>query len=366
MAEQRLSEYVAGELSRTDWEVLGHAYGPAGDIPPYLAGLLDSDADRQSEALGMLDMAVLHQGSLYSATPPAALFVAAVLDHPRTLAEHESHYPWDERTRPLRAALIEWLGQIADCAAYGETTGGEDSNDPGVTAACRAVRPALYQSVQRYLSDPHPAIREAAVGTVTHLLRAPELAEHIPHAAGHLRHTLAHSPSRRERATCAVTLGLWGQDTTAYLDDPDPAVATCAALADRNAGEAKATALLLAALEHPAEADAWFRPHLPHFDGWFRFTLLRVALERTTLEELLPAALAMLRMSSHFTVEWDWGPLMVKAFPDGHRAPLTQAQRTFLRAALEHDDDWGNTAGRIIWLRKAGLPSEREALCELL
>ncbi|MGX1274203.1 hypothetical protein [Streptomyces phaeoluteigriseus] len=62
----------------TDWGSLAHAYGPAGDVPPHLVHLLDEDPRRQAEALGMLDMSVLPQGSLYSATPPAVLFVAGV------------------------------------------------------------------------------------------------------------------------------------------------------------------------------------------------------------------------------------------------------------------------------------------------
>jgi hypothetical protein len=68
-----------------------------------------------------LDISVLHQDSLCSATAPAALFVAAALNDPRTLA-HEDYSTWDDRPRPLRAALLDWLGRIADAAAYGETT----------------------------------------------------------------------------------------------------------------------------------------------------------------------------------------------------------------------------------------------------
>ncbi|MFJ3927709.1 hypothetical protein [Streptomyces sp. NPDC090022] len=55
--------------------------------------------------MAALDMGVLHQGSLYTVTAPAALFVAAILDHPVGLAEHEGHFPWDDGPpRSLRAA----------------------------------------------------------------------------------------------------------------------------------------------------------------------------------------------------------------------------------------------------------------------
>ncbi|MFG2946470.1 hypothetical protein [Streptomyces adustus] len=82
-------------LAGTDWGSLQHAYGPAGDIPVSLCSLVDEDAEARSEALAALDLAVLHQGSLYTVTAPAALFVAAILDHPLGVAEHDGHFPWD-------------------------------------------------------------------------------------------------------------------------------------------------------------------------------------------------------------------------------------------------------------------------------
>lgn len=104
-------------LEHTDWAVLEHAYGPAQDTPLRLVQLLDEDPEVQAGALDMLDMSVLHQQSLYSATAPAALYVAAVLNDPRTMTIHDNYAAWDERPRPLRAALLEWLGMIADSAA---------------------------------------------------------------------------------------------------------------------------------------------------------------------------------------------------------------------------------------------------------
>lgn len=96
-------------LTATEWADLEHAYGSAEGTPHHLRSLLDEDPEAQAEALGMLEMSVLHQGSLYSSTPPAALFIAAILDHPRTLAEHVNYFPWDDRTpspprRPARLA----------------------------------------------------------------------------------------------------------------------------------------------------------------------------------------------------------------------------------------------------------------------
>ncbi|WP_406054328.1 hypothetical protein OG462_03535 [Streptomyces sp. NBC_01077] len=78
-------------IESIDWAALEHAYGSAHDTPLRLVQLLDEDPEVQAGALGLLDMSVLHQESLYSATAPAALYVAAVLNGPRTLAYHENY-----------------------------------------------------------------------------------------------------------------------------------------------------------------------------------------------------------------------------------------------------------------------------------
>lgn len=164
-----------GVLLETDWASHRHAYGSGEDIPVALCSLLDKDAGVRSEALAVLDMGVLHQGSLYTVTAPAALFVAAILDHPLCLAEHEGHLPWDDGPpRSLRAALLDWLGQVAESAAYGEdpardranwewqpwhedTRGKRDPDELAALQACRDIRPALYDAVEPFLSscDPH-------------------------------------------------------------------------------------------------------------------------------------------------------------------------------------------------------------------
>lgn len=360
----------AALLLDTDWSALAHAYGPADGTPDDLLGLLHDDPEVQAESLGRLEMSVLHQGSLYSATPPAALFVAGILNDPRTLAVHEGFFPWDDRVRPLRAALLEWLGELADSAAYeGEEEDDEDDGDGeewaeeiAATEACRAVRPQLFDAVAPWLDDADATVREAALGAVTHLLRAPELADRIPAAADRLERIARGGGDRRERAGALLSLGAWGHDTGGFLTDPDPAVRACAALGTTGPGAVPA---LLDALGDPAAADAWFGEPLPQFDGWFRFTLLRGLLDRARdFEEVLPAALALVPMCSQYTVDSDWGPLLASAFPLPYAPgrPLTDSQRAFLLALSDQDDCWGNVANCVSWLRSAGLPTEREGL----
>ncbi|MFE4977708.1 HEAT repeat domain-containing protein [Kitasatospora sp. NPDC056651] len=357
----------AAMLHRTDWAALAHAYGPAATTADDLLGLLEDDPEVQAASLGRLEMSVLHQGSLYSATAPAALFIAGVLPHPRTLAVHESFFPWDDRTRPLRAALLEWLGQFAESAAFDDEAladpqDAEEAEASEAVHACRAVRPQIFDAIAPFLDDRDETVREAALGAVTHLLAADDLADRIPVAAGRLERLACGGGGRRERAGALLTLARWGRDTATLLTDEDPAVRTCAAL---GTADPSAIDVLLAELADPVAVDGWFDEPLPQVDGWFRFTVLRGLLERAeSFEQVLPVALALIPLCSQYSVDRDWGPLLACAFPEPHPAgaALTRAQSVFLTALLERDSCWGPIANRILWLRGAGLPVERGEL----
>ncbi|GAA3924345.1 HEAT repeat domain-containing protein [Actinomadura viridis] len=351
-------------LKGTDWSSLEHAEGPAEDTPVHLSRLLDEDAGVRSEALERLEETLLPGGALFSATAPAALFVAAILADPRTLGQWKSPHPWYDLRHPFRARLLEWLDDLAENAVRG------DPDRPAAADACRAARPAVHDAVSPYIDDPDPIVREAALGAACALLKASDLAERRPEAAARVRRVLATCGGRRERAVAILALGRWGHDTTPLLADPDPAVRVCAALSPGLAGNPQATRVLLDALQDPAAADAWFTVPLPQFDGWFRFTLLAALLERTTaFEDVLPAALAVARITSDFTVDRDWGPLLARAFPRPYVPgdPLTAAQRAFLGALAGNFGCFrDDIPDRLPWLHGAGLPGARPAVQALL
>lgn len=102
-------------VAGVDWDGLFHAYGPAGDTPAHLRALTGGDADAQRAALDHLWSAVIHQGTPWSVTPPAALVVAGLLPDPAlvrpvayTLTESIGDAP-----PPLRATLVNFLGAVA-------------------------------------------------------------------------------------------------------------------------------------------------------------------------------------------------------------------------------------------------------------
>src|SRR5688572_4512291 len=59
-------------LGSIDWSSLSHAYGSADDVPELLRLLVGADEGRRRDALYALYGNIYHQGSIYSATPPAA------------------------------------------------------------------------------------------------------------------------------------------------------------------------------------------------------------------------------------------------------------------------------------------------------
>ncbi|MEW2294685.1 hypothetical protein ABZ719_18590 [Streptomyces sp. NPDC006743] len=374
-------------LLETDWASHRHAYGSGEDIPVSLCSLVDQDARVRSEAVAVLDMSVLHQGSLYTVTAPVALFVAAILDHPMSLAEQEGHFPWDDGPpRSLRAALLGWLGQVAESAAYGEDPARDRANwewqpwyedmrserapdELAALQACRDIRPALYDAVEPFLSSSDPCICEAALGAAVPLLSTSALADRVPRAAALLRARLGTMTGRRERAAVARALSLWGLDTSDLLADSDPAVRVCAALGPVRVDRPRALAVLLDALRDPRTTDGWFPDPLCGVDGWFRFTVLRSALDLTaSFEEVAPVAIAMVASGHTSIVDNERGPILFRAFC-GRYDPahsLTSAQRALVQAFVDTDEATGSIRCNWLWFRAVGLPENREGIAALL
>lgn len=347
-------------LRDTDWAGLAHAYDSASDAPEALRALLSEDAEECGNTLGYLDAAVLHQGSIYSCTAPAARFVAAILDDPRVLVPCESALPWDERERPLRAALLEWLGSVAESATW---EGEADDEDADAVAACRAVLPELYLRVAPYLDDADDAVRLAATGAVSYLLNAPELTGHRADMADRLLRAVP-AASPMERVGIALTLGGWG--IPVLLDDEHAVVRAYAAITTAYDDDPAALAVIRSALRDPAAADDLVEELPPQLEGKLRFHLIGALLRRTTtFDEIADEAVAIARMTNEYTVDNDWGPLLVRAFPHGPD-DMTASQRRFLDALVANDECWGNIGNRIIWLRRAGLPENRAGLRALL
>lgn len=315
---------------------LVHAYGFATDTPRHLAALRDGDDDARTAALKHLWSAILHQGTPFTATPPAALAVAELL---------VAAPPSDAG---LRARLLTFLAGVAEAARPPDHIRAElptlahaegrdvDAEVAALAAAdespfedevladalyaravlgCAEVVPQLLSTATTRLDDQDGPVRVAAAYAAVECCRV--LGESPLWLAEKLA-TLAASAEPDERAALVLAVGDLGRSPREYLTDPHPGVRACAALAPGLAADEAATAEILAALADPAACDGWFGTPPPQIRGRMRFTLVAAIIERVRdFGRLLPAAVAIARIATKHTVNFDWGPLLLAAFPAG-------------------------------------------------
>ncbi|TFI22485.1 hypothetical protein [Streptomyces sp. 4R-3d] len=184
-------------LAETNWAALEHAYGTAEDTPAQLVALLDADHGVRSRALDHLDHAVLHQCTLYSATAPAALYVAGILTDPRTavpVGAAPCAVPG-----PLRAELLDWLdsaaNEVTDEAEANSRRHGFPPEDYPPFVQIREIRPAIFAAASHCLDDPSLLSRRKDLVPL-------------------LRRTLAVSERWQYRDRAIEALAAWGEDTT--------------------------------------------------------------------------------------------------------------------------------------------------------
>lgn len=204
-------------LESVDWSHLEHGGGAAEPgTPIVLAGLAHGGAPR---ALHHLWDDLLHQGSLYSATPKAALYVAAVLG--------ESHGNESSITSRHRIELLEWLAEVA-CAVGAsrerqrkEWFGSEAVDRDPLFAEVRAIRPLVFKGVHPYISDSNDEVVEAALLAATHLLDSPELASRIGVLAPRVRDVLAVSSKQGYRDAAVSGLAAWGESVESLTESTE-------------------------------------------------------------------------------------------------------------------------------------------------
>ncbi|WP_406448677.1 hypothetical protein OH768_00025 [Streptomyces sp. NBC_01622] len=217
-------------LTGTDWAFLEMPTGTGEILPSALARLLDPNPEVRASAVGESLGAVTHQNTIYEATVPVALFVAAILTHPATTAGEAARVVGRVVGYPTRAALLDWLGSTAydaddACVACGGRT--PDSaffgDAPGLRAFCE-LRPVFYRAVHPLLGDDHEEVRHAALIAAIPLTRHPLLTGHRGELADHARSLLASSTHRHRRDRALEALAEWGHDVSGLENADDVAV----------------------------------------------------------------------------------------------------------------------------------------------
>lgn len=211
-------------LAHTDWARLDHAYGPATDVPAILTMLLDANQSVRTVGLNDLFDRVHHQNTLYEATVPAALYVAAILPDSRTARAIDK----DRRSFPgcLRAELLAWIASVAEeVTDRGNATStrlGFPLSDYPPATAISEIRPQLYSAAFAHAHDPDPHVREAAIAACIPLLDDPRLVEHRGALVPLLQQVLGKSELWQQRERAIDALDTWGEDSSGMEGQQNP------------------------------------------------------------------------------------------------------------------------------------------------
>jgi hypothetical protein len=325
--------------------------------------------------------AIIHQGTPWTATGPAALVVAGMMADDRI----------DRGIEPIRADLLSFLVGVAEASAPSGwsmeqleqlarydidaliDSGDDDAiyeNDAATNAfyarsilGCVKVTPALMKVMLDGLQDANPRVRTRATMGAVALAKTGSLSKHARDLEAKLLAMAQDAESPDERSAHVLALGDLGRAPLEFLKDPSPAVRICAALAPALATDVSAIEELVDALtRHAGRIDHWFTDTPPQFSMHPRFYVVARAIERTTdFERLAAGAEALVAITTKYCVDRDWGPLLAAAFPDGGGIVKTDAQRRFLGALVERPDLWDSSFGNPRkWFKKAGLSYDRQ------
>jgi hypothetical protein len=223
---------------------------------------------------------------------------------------------------------------------------------------CAAVTPVLMKVMLDGLEDANPRIRAGAAMGATTLAKVGPLCSHAADLESKLLTMARNAATTDERSAHVLALRDLGFAPLEFLADPSPAVRMCAALAPALASNVDATRELIDALAHAGDIDKWFTDPPPQFSMRPRFSVVARVIERADFAQFSSEAEALIGITSKYCVDFDWGPLLAAAFPDGDGAIKTETQRRFLGALTGRADLW-DIGNAWKWFQRAGLPLDR-------
>ncbi|WP_329536788.1 hypothetical protein OG568_50145 (plasmid) [Streptomyces sp. NBC_01450] len=207
-------------LDGTGWASLATPYGTGESLPAALARLLDPSPSIRAAAASDALNEVTHQNSIYEATVPVALYVAAILNHPATAAGEHAHEADFQLRHPTRETLLDWLGSTAYDADDERVAMGERHFGEGFLDACpdmrafRDLRPVIYSAVQPFFTNDNAKVRNAALVAAIPLAEHHSLTGHRNELADHAHRLLSTSTDRYKRDSALDALNAWGHDTS--------------------------------------------------------------------------------------------------------------------------------------------------------
>ncbi|WP_412537789.1 HEAT repeat domain-containing protein [Longispora sp. K20-0274] len=399
-------------LDDVQWARLGHAYGPADDVPDLIRALCSPEEKERAAALHQLYGNIFHQGTRYEATAYAVPFLLEVLAAPATrdraallglLAAITVGYDenWLPDAIPIAEFRAEAVGGAAVLAAGphpGDPDYDEDEGDYAYLESLTAeqdgqlgayVALAAYDAVRagvplfrELLGAADPGVRTMAAYTLAWF--AEDAAGSVPALEG----LLATEEDEGVAATALVAIGLlcepapavsgvWGSGVEAFLTDDRPAVRWAAAVAGARVLGHGAGSDVVDELLSWTRGGRGSREEIPFLDGDLAgyagqalaqvgprhtgaaYDALLARLPDVSGSETLPVLTEALRMA--FPEGW----------PDGAPASgLDDRQRRLARVLAENAGPW--RLGELTFanvsnlVRSFGLPGDREAMAAFL
>lgn len=366
-------------LNATDWSKLHHAYGHATDTPNLLRSFWKDDPEGHKNALQHLLSAVIHQGTPWIVTGPAALVVAGLVNDQRLESEvrteliaflvevvEASSAPdcsVEELERRARHDIDALIASDEEDAIF-QTVESGNAYFARAILGCASATPTIMQVTNVALGDADRRVRAAAADCAVALVKTEPLSIHLKEIEAQLVVMARCAENDDERCAHILALGELGYAPFEFLADLSRAVRVCAAMAPALAENVAATKELLDAFnQHVTAIDDWFVERPPQFIVRPRIYVVGRTRERVNdFERLATGAIALARMAT----DWEWGPLLPIAFPDGSGIVRTASQRQFLSALVARGGDVWKIGNAWEWFKKAGLPYDREGCARRL
>lgn len=210
-------------VASVNWSSLRHAFGPATDLPDLLQQLISGKQRERDRAIFELFGNIWHQGTVYSASAPAARVLLAMVGDPTT---------------PDRSRILGLLGSLASGCDQ------DNSTRPCARETREAVATGLSSFVAA-LTDDDAALREAATWVLS---RFPE---HAAQLLPPLIDRLQQEKSELVRAGLILGIGCLAHGRVDVVDglvricesnlDPLP-IRVCAAISVANLAEGASAA----------------------------------------------------------------------------------------------------------------------------
>ncbi|WP_326756383.1 HEAT repeat domain-containing protein [Streptomyces hirsutus] len=142
---------MINDVDSIDWSSMGHAYGPAVDVPVWLRAMASPDPGVRERALGDFYSAAHHQGDVYACTAASLPFLFALADDPAT---------------PDRASIVELLVSIGRESVDRDDGGVRCAPDGTISTACTdsaAMMRDRSEAFVAHAADVDPGVRRAAI-----------------------------------------------------------------------------------------------------------------------------------------------------------------------------------------------------------